>query len=221
VRDSLSAQASLELGVSPDRITELPDSVFSYPAPAAENVEALRARYGLEAAFGVLVMRGLGGHASRALETALERAGRHLLDRQLVQGLAVVVQVTGDASASRSLFGRLPPDRTVFIDDRLTPEELIALFASATIVCTGRLHSAIFATISGTPAISVGIDGTKNEGIYRSIGLPEAWVLELGELSAMPTIVEDAVQATGNRQLILDAAEHARVKVSSVNAHLS
>jgi colanic acid/amylovoran biosynthesis protein len=64
----------------------------------------------------------------------------------------------------------------------LTPEELIDLYGQCQVVIGTRLHSCIFSSIGGTPAIGIEFHGHKTRGVMTELGTGE-WVQRAGSLS--------------------------------------
>jgi colanic acid/amylovoran biosynthesis protein len=120
-------------------------------------------------------------HARDGYLQAVRAAALHVVLKR--RGSVVLVPHTrgpgafeDDRIVSRRLWDRLakdlPPDRKVFLDlpDETAPEDLLSLYAGMDVVLATRTHSAIFALLAGTPAVSVHYQ-PKGRGIMAMLGL--------------------------------------------------
>ena len=73
-------------------------------------------------------------------------------------------------------------DRVLYHTQEYLPQELCWLYGQMDAFIGTRLHSTIFAMRGGVPAIGIAYHGTKTQGIFENIGVPEL-VLQ-GPLSA-------------------------------------
>ena len=102
---------------------------------------------------------------------ALEEVLRLLLNEGTVDKVAVVVQSTQDLEVTRTFHAHLNDERATLVDEDLSPEELMAIYAGARCVIARRMHSAIFSLVTGTPTFAVVFYGKKVQGVMRSLGL--------------------------------------------------
>lgn len=183
-RDELSAGEARQVGVPPEHVHSMPDTVFAMPDPTAEAVDDLARQLELSGSYAVLVVRAQGIDQGReAIFRAFVRAGTAMVQDAAIRTLLIVPQVRGDDDEAMAARLAAELEGTArLIDDLLDPGQLIALYGGARVVVTCRLHAAIFASIAGTPAIAVSIDGKKTEGVYRSLDLPPSWVVRLSEI---------------------------------------
>jgi len=178
VRGPRSYQEAISLGLEPARVSEMPDGVFGATPPGAGAGASVAKRFGLLGhRFGaVTIPHGQSpvdqdGTFSQRLAALI----RELLGSGVLERMAVVVQVDGslvsDAGASLELARLVDDDRLTVIRQDLRPEDLIALYGTASLVIGGRLHSAIFSLVAGTPAFAFAMNGTKSADVFESLGL--------------------------------------------------
>jgi colanic acid/amylovoran biosynthesis protein len=178
-RDRRSYAEALSLGLDPWRVHEVPDSVFGVTPPARSQRESVAKKLGFEGVrFGsVTVLRGSGSSdVHQRFLANLGRVVQGVLDRGIVDRIAVVVQVDGetsDADISRSFVESVADPRVRLICEDLPPEELIAFYGAGSFTIGCRLHSAIFSLVGGTPAFAFAVSGAKTYGIFESLGLHE------------------------------------------------
>lgn len=228
VRDPLSRASASKLGVEPTRIVEVPDSVFSMDPPVAQVSDDLVGRLGLRhVRFGAMTVRAKGPPEQReAFLGILAEATRVLLDRGIVDRVAVVVQVDG-ASASdlpdSARFMDLAGDaRVVLIHEDLSPEEFVALYGAAAFVIGTRMHSAIFSMVGGTPAVVVALSGEKARGVFEQLKLGDLVVSHRDiDSKGLVALVEAVVGGElFAEQRVREAVSHARRQTSAFRSLL-
>ncbi len=175
------------------RLAYSPDPCFALqPAPRAE-AEALLRRYGYDPglpALGVSVVsrmtRGLSsvemGAYYAALAQALDefsRGGARLFFFAQSRGPTAVED---DRLAARGVMARLAnPERSMLVDEHLSPGLLKACYGCMDAVLAGRLHAGLFALGMGVPALFIGYLG-KTRAVLEALGAPE-WALPLAGLT--------------------------------------
>lgn len=220
-RDAMSFDCCRRLGIRPDRLVQVPDSVFAVHPPPPRAVEEVARRLGLTvgsfAAF--TIQRGPGTEVveERFLRN-LEGLARRLLDDGVVERIVVAIQVDGDRVVSEEFARRMADTRVSVMRDDLSVEDMIAFYASAACTIGTRLHSTIFSLVSGTPAFPVSISGVKSDGVFRSIGL-DAWVLpypNFSSVDASKLIHEVLASKGGGRERVAEAVAPAREAASRI-----
>jgi polysaccharide pyruvyl transferase WcaK-like protein len=184
-RDPMSFDCCRQLGIHPNRLEEVPDSVFALDPPPGHVVEEVARRLGLHdvsfAAFTVQRGPGKDEIEERFLRN-LEELARNLLDSGVVERLVLAIQVDGDLVSTEKFVRRMADPRVSVMRDDLSVEDMIAFYANAACTVGTRLHSTIFSLLSGTPAFPISMSGVKSVGVFRSIGLGE-WVLPYPDFS--------------------------------------
>jgi polysaccharide pyruvyl transferase WcaK-like protein len=188
------------MGVDPRRLEQVPDAVFFMTPPPIEKVQELSRRLGLEQnSFGAItITTSKGAHDSELFEF-LETVVQDVLERQIVQQIAVVLQTDGPATsdrvASRAFVDRLSHPYIRLVDADLPPEDLVALYGGAAFTLGCRIHSAIFSVIAGTPAFPISRKTTvKADDIFRTLGLGRFVVRIEGPPEAQGRVARRLVQ---------------------------
>ncbi|MGH8893625.1 MAG: polysaccharide pyruvyl transferase family protein [Actinomycetes bacterium] len=180
-RDALSFDEAVRLGVHSDRLALLPDIAFSLAPPTIRDTRLAQEKLKLPALarYACFVLRHDSGTSDPdGILKAQIHAARTLVHEDLVDYIVVARQVPNLISPPETTFlAGLPTAKVLDTGDSWSPHELAALYAGASIVVTSRLHAAIFALTSGTPAIAISIDGVKTEGVFTSFGAPSDWVV--------------------------------------------
>lgn len=214
-RDALSGRQAIDLGVDPRRLHVLPDSVFSFDVGDQHLAQDRVPMLNLEPTrYAVIVIRMLGDARQRAEQTSIwAEIAKGLLERPGVAQVAVVAQVSGasgrDVESAIQVVAAASDERVVLMDADLSPVELVDLYASAAVTVAARLHAAIFAALSGNPAVAISMEGRKTEGIYDSLGLPAWMVVDKDGLS--PGAVLSAVARVGMERDSLGRSTRQRV----------
>ncbi len=180
-RDPKSHQRALDLGVARERLREVPDSVFATDPPGPEARDRTVQRLGLtDHAFAVVTVRTLRRLPGRAdLIERLAETVAAALEEQIVERVLVVDHVTGgDAAVSRDLVARVGDTRVEFVEEPLSVAELMALYSAACFVVGCRLHSTIFAVVTGTPAVAISLAEAKAEAVLAEVGLDRFVIAE-------------------------------------------
>lgn len=220
-RDAMSFDCCRRLGIRPDRLEQVPDSVFAVDPPSKHVVEEVASRLGItDGSFAALtIQRGPGTEEmeERFLRN-LEGLARRLLDDGVVKRLVLAVQVDGDLPATEEFAERLADPRVSIMRDDLSVEDMIAFYASVSCTIGTRLHSNIFSLLSGTPAFPISISGVKSDGVFRSIGLG-SWVLPYPNFSSEDAskLIERVLVSKGaGRDRVTQAVAPAREAASRI-----
>jgi colanic acid/amylovoran biosynthesis protein len=171
-RDRYSYDTALELGVAPRKLAMFPDVVFSHPGPARTLRDSIAARFDLRSRrVGVVTIAEGPGDAEflPALRECLVR----LVRSGVVDRILLVIQSDEDLDVTKGFAATMPEGTTEFIEDDLSPEELIALYSEAGFVLARRMHSAIFALVAGVPTFAVAKYALKVQGVMLALGLED------------------------------------------------
>lgn len=220
-RDAMSFNCCRQLGMHPDHLEQVPDSVFAFDPPSASVVEEVARRLCLDdgpfAAFTIHREPGTE-EVEEAFLRNFEDLARRLLGAGVVKRLVLALQVGGDRAATEEFARRLADPRVSIMRDDLSVEDMIAFYANAACTIGTRLHSTIFSLLSGTPAFPISASGVKADGVFRSIGLGE-WVLPYPNFSsadASKLIQEVLISAGAGRQRVAAAVAPAREAASRI-----
>ncbi|MBN0974526.1 MULTISPECIES: polysaccharide pyruvyl transferase family protein [unclassified Gordonia (in: high G+C Gram-positive bacteria)] len=171
VRDPESYERVSSLDVRTARLTA--DIVFTL-VPESTSVEQQyeRGQYCVVNASG-LVERLVEGSADRYVDLI-----RQVLEQDMCVVLVPHVIRSGgdDLAVLREVHSQFRGDpRVTLVDTLLSPTEVMGLAEGARFVVTGRMHLAVMALRSGTPAITVATQG-KVEGLLASLDCSELLV---------------------------------------------
>ena len=120
--------------------------------------------------------------ARRRFSAAIRDTLTSLLESDPQLRIVLVVQVAADAAPSRAAVRGLSyPEDRLSIAHATTPDELMPIYARATVLVATRLHSTIFAALVGTPSIHIVSDPHKGYGISQDLGLSR-WCVAADEL---------------------------------------
>lgn len=172
VRDDRSYGEAVALGVDPDRVTSLPDIVFSAQRPAPERSREVAARLGFENDRFCAVTVSEGPYDQEFFKN-LKRTLTLLLERGVLDRVVVTCHAGEDVELSRTFVGSFDDSRAVFLEEDLSPDDLIALYGAARCLIGRRMHSAIFALVAGIPTFAFTKSGMKVQGVMESIGLKD------------------------------------------------
>lgn len=202
VREQISKQALVDLGVPAHKIQVVPDAAFALTASTDREVLQILKQIGLQdGRFVAITVRqwffgndpGKRQLYSRYLSAIAELIDHIVTRRQLK--VVLIPQVIGPTQAENDLVameavGRLIKNkegvRLLKID--LSPPQMMALYGKAYAFIGTRFHSVIFALLMGVPAIAISYFGPKSQGIMEMMGLGD-YVLDIGEIEP-----EDLIQ---------------------------
>jgi polysaccharide pyruvyl transferase WcaK-like protein len=215
VRDERSADEARTLGVG-TALRLAPDSVF------ATSVEA---RHRSDDRYGVATILASGTAALGPTAHAIV----HALATGSVDRVLVVLQSDGGSVSDRAMSERLVAlvdDPRVTLDDAdRPPADLIALYGGAEWLIGGRLHSAIFAVVAGTPAFPLYTGRhTKARDVFTGIGLAELAVCVDDEPAASAALRSAVDRCRTDRAAlvaqVVAAVDEARRRVGEVEGEL-
>lgn len=217
-RDEYSYREALSLGLDPKRVVRLPDLVLAHRGPPDACCSSVAARYCLEGSRTCMVTLAEGPGDATFLPR-LQGCLRRLLDEGVVDKVVVVVQSLQDLDVSRNFVAAFRDERCVLIQDDLGPEELMAVYASATFVIARRMHGAIFALIAASPTFAFTQYGKKVQGVMQALDLEE-YVVSYPRFEADD--LHDRIVATVNasaatRKRVRTAVENARVELGRLS----
>lgn len=209
-----------ELGVSPDRIRLVPDSVFGWidpeTVPATAKPTAIH-EVGDAPYLCVTIRAGMAeedGHVAAIAGAIRDTLARHERMRCVVlmhcHPLVGYPGFEDDRVTSRKLVESIGlPDRVILIEQALSPSELIAVYRDAEFVVGMRLHSVILSIVAGTPAIAISYWGNKTAGIMRMAGLERLLfdfrtVDRKGLADAMQRLADDIASERENVRRVRD-----------------
>mgnify|MGYP000049962602 CR=1 FL=1 len=181
VREPLSYTEALQLGISEERLSIIPDLAFAISPNFSEKVRQLLIDLGLSSTkFCVFTVRQWGStDESKRFLNEIECLIQRLLRERIVEAVVIVAQTCGptprenDAFPSRTLFQRLSKNGRVYLVDSdvdLSPEELAAFYSTAHFVVGTRFHSIILSALTGTPVYAISYFGPKARGIMQMLG---------------------------------------------------
>ena len=183
VRESISFEYALGLGVPERRLRVIPDLAFSITPRLNERVIEVMAKHQLiRGEFVAVTVRFLPHASKKDYERYLSEIGeaiRSLLRRGLCGRVAVVVHTLGPTYHENDLYPSLELMRRIkglpveLVNEDLLPSELAALYGEARLTVGTRFHSVILSLVGGTPAYAVSYFGPKSMGIMRDIGMEE------------------------------------------------
>lgn len=155
VRDKESEQLLEELGVYDTEIVVTADPVFQLPCVDKERIQPLLARYDLK---GPLI--GLSLRQWPEVNTDLELLAGELdsfLERTGGTGVFVAMQYPADLNISKELAG-LMKSRVVVVQEELSLDDLLSLFAHLDFMVGMRLHALILALQARVPVAGLSYD---------------------------------------------------------------
>ncbi len=208
VRESLSYELALQLGLPPEIVVQIPDPAFMIIPKLTQRVEQLMAHHMLTPGeFLALTVRQWGPPNSKRYQRYLDNVSmvvRNLLQADFAKRVAIVVHTQGpipsenDAVASEQLLARLADLPVCLLHDDLTPAELCAFYGQSKLLLGTRFHSVILAQAGGAPACAISYFGPKSLGIMRDLGLSD-WVVPLEQIN--PPQLEAQILAADLSQL--------------------
>jgi colanic acid/amylovoran biosynthesis protein len=189
VRETRSKELLAGLGLTGDRVVQVPDSAFLFqPRLGFDARPLLGTGEPDEKVVGVTVRTWLQGTRQQAYEQAMAEFIDHLSRRGGLR-IAVIAQVTAvhqnddDRVVGRRIQQLLGPrSNVVFLEQRFTHHEIKSVFANLDYLVGTRFHSVIFALTAGVPAVAIEYEH-KTSGVMRDLGL-ETWVLPIEDVTA-------------------------------------
>lgn len=225
-RDGVSTKEAVGLGLDSSNVSMMPDCVFGFAPPTDNQIASVTTRFGLRRNQFVAVTATKNANrrpAGRRLSEQLVRVLNEVVSAGRIERIAVVVQAPEDLRISLELKSALPTGATLVIDEDLSPESLMALYGGAVITIGGRVHSAIFSTVAGTPVIPLDRHPNhKARDIFALAGLDHC-VVDGADLSE--NALEIRLKATldssdESRRLVRKASREMRSRVLDADATL-
>lgn len=173
------------------RVARLPDLSFYVLKGIAQTAQMRPGHSRLEHVGLTLVdWWGDGPVARGRYVRAMQGLVKHLT-RDIGARVTVVPQVTyrmerTDALA-RSIISDADSKLVTVIEKELGIDELVRLYASLDILVATRMHSAIFALVSGTPVLAVAYDQNGKWGILEELGLGH-WIVRYTEVDSQTLV---------------------------------
>lgn len=196
VREQISCDVALDLGISPERVAVVPDAAFGLqPKTSARVATVLRLNNLDKESFCVITVRHWPPENSVAATVQksefirrMESLVRAIVADGFVRRVVIVVHTGGplvvedDRIPSRLLFASLQDlsSRVTLLDEDFSPSELVALYGRANVLIGCRFHSVIFALTAGTAAVGISYFGPKARGIMRLMGI-ERYCLDIAD----------------------------------------
>ncbi|MFX0135990.1 MAG: polysaccharide pyruvyl transferase family protein [Candidatus Hodarchaeota archaeon] len=191
VRERLSMDFLISLGIPKHKIKVIPDAAFSLPCPDVNTIKNMCEKFNLPIKnFLAVTVRAWEETCDtdvflENIADVIDRA----LDNNFVNICAIVNQVRkGPASAGddtdvsyRLLKYVKNKEKVRIIDEDFSPLKLLSLYGGAKVLTGTRLHSVILALISGTPSIAISYAGPKTYGIMEMLGM-EDYVLDMKKI---------------------------------------
>lgn len=181
VRESLSYNVALGLGIDSKKVRLIPDLAFAVQPRATDRVAAAVRAKGLTAgAFLAVTVRQwkrVSWEAYNRYLKAIADVARLLYKEGFCNEVAVVVHTQGptqeenDLGPSRRLLELLSDVPAVLVDEDFAPDELAAFYGKAKFLLGTRFHSVILSLVGGTPAYAISYFGPKAHGIMRDLGM--------------------------------------------------
>jgi polysaccharide pyruvyl transferase WcaK-like protein len=205
-RDGESLRYVRSLGIEAPHMAFRPDSAFFFPIQDHAYANRFLAEHRLEAGrFATATIRT--GAQSGPLSGVMpgDREERHMaVVREFVEGwtattgLPVLLcpEVAGEIEPMRArVYERLSPrarERSVCMDHFWTPEEALAVYARARLVCSMEVHSIVLGLAAGTPVIHPQFwESGRKAWMLRDLGL-EDWLLDIDAVDGA-TVLERAL----------------------------
>lgn len=216
-RDPRSADVAHAAGAQ--RVVLAPDSAFGIDLPQRSAVDAAPNQ-----PYGVFVTHysmSDGPHFERATRLAsalVKSAISGHIERILILSQAGTARQRDDVAAAQ-LVERLGDERATLVRERLTTEQLLNLYGSASVVVSGRVHGAIMGLLMGTPSFVIDTTHDKAENLFTGMGL-QRFVLGKdlkGDSSFIDMQSESPINADTDRGRIREEVRTLRDQVRAVD----
>lgn len=179
VRDYLSKDLLVSLGISPQNIHVIPDLVFTFNSVPKENVSRILANEGVPNDKKILAFAPCcyNAHKEGWLEQYIRLCEQIIADHD-VNLLLVPFQrhdTYDDLSAAQSIYDCLSEaakNRTFLLKNTYTPAEIQGVLSSAKFVFAERLHGSIMALNTNTPFLGIAYM-QKVSGVLELANLPD------------------------------------------------
>ena len=178
-REPLSYQALQTLGVSPPKISLVPDAAIAITPSKSDLVKSLIAQHKLDSSpFWVVTVKDCQSHTASLL-AQMTQLIEQLFDRRLLSQLVLISNSHGPTTAendrlvTQQLARNLGKKSVAVIEADLTPNELAAIYGDAEFAIGTRFQSLILALAEGTPVYGISYAGHKVKGLMTMLGMPE------------------------------------------------
>jgi colanic acid/amylovoran biosynthesis protein len=164
VRDANSVDLFRSVGFTGD-IALLPDAVLGLDVESMTPSGAVPSKERSGLTIGVS-LRNLGGANRRTTEELVDRFAE--VTRLLVEELGARVRLiphctyahgypsADDRNVARAMLERMEPERDIeLVDEDLTVERCLALYADLDACVSMRLHSSVYAALHGVPSVAI------------------------------------------------------------------
>ena len=197
VRENISKQELVKIGLNRDKILVVPDAAFALKPSSEEKIKTILEHHDLQPQrFVAVTIRQWYAKGRADVADEYKRYLKEIVKvidfivNNLKLKVGIIPHVTGptqfenDLIPSRQVLDLVRwKDKIVIIDDELSPSQLITLYAQARFLIGTRFHSVIFALITGTPCIAISYFGPKAFGIMQMLGF-EKYVLDIKHFKA-------------------------------------
>ena len=189
VREAKSRALLTDMGLTDERVIQIPDSAFMFKPPLTLDARPLLGmKRSDEQVVGVTARSWLPGAKQHTYERAMAEFIDRLSQRSGLR-VAVIAQVTSEQQNDDDrVVGRRIQDllgfrsNVVFLEERFTHYEIKSVFTNLSYLVGTRFHSVIFALTAGVPAMAIEYEH-KTSGIMQDLGLDE-WVLPIEDVTS-------------------------------------
>jgi len=208
-RERFSAAALEGLGVWPGKVEMIGDPAFHIEAPGPRALTGCLDHFGLRRKDYIAVtVRQPEGRISRpeVYRRYLTAISEFVRQKSKETQVVLVAQCTGptadedDRRSIRAIAAQFEGNPAVRALETLSLFDVLSVYAGASYVLATRLHSAILAFVSGTPAIGISYSGMKTPGVFDQLGMLD-YVCKYSELDASWMLERSAALESSLRAL--------------------
>lgn len=157
VRDGGSAALLRDIGVPPEKIAVTADPVLWLRKADPQRGREILSRIGVRKQEGRLVVGWALKASTPEFLDQVERSIRYLKERYNADSVLIPFHYEQDAPVIEELAGRLGGD-ACYLTDKLLIDEMLSLTGNLDLLVGVRLHSLIYAAVSGVPSIGISYD---------------------------------------------------------------
>lgn len=168
VRDEKSARLLSEIGVPEENITVTADPVLRLPKADPAPGAKILAELGIRRDSGRLLVGWAVKSAQEGFLEEIERCVRYLKEIYGADSVLIPFHYEQDAPVIRKLSDRLG-DQAFYITDKYLTDEMLSIIGNLDLLVGVRLHSLIYAAVSGVPSLGISYD-PKIDAFLESIG---------------------------------------------------
>ncbi|MFC1809278.1 polysaccharide pyruvyl transferase family protein [Candidatus Omnitrophota bacterium] len=165
MREPLSADRLISLGIPAEKVIVSCDSAFAAPYDSQQNVEAIAVAEGISKGDICLIIRGDRAQNIVLWSKAIERIRAHYNKNVWVMSTCLIQ----DNNVVCDLKGKCEFYTLSKMYDYPETKELMRYFD---VVVTDRYHAAIFSILSHTPIVPISPQTIKMDGLFRSFDYP-------------------------------------------------